>query len=133
MTFQEMLIKFLKNDPERFDEERNSQRPKPGDHEKYDLNPKLALTLYVPTNGPSQVIFNFDAEGNLLDVDANILMEEEALREIAEHPALDNAHRDTLRCSADHIEEWDREQCGVPEEPKAAEESPKKAKKSYLN
>jgi hypothetical protein len=103
MTFREQLMKFLEPDPKRHFE----HKPEPGDIEKYDLNPKLAETVEVCTFGVSTVLFQFDAEGNLLDIDTMLVDDASALRDIAERSGLDEEHASILLCSADHIDEED--------------------------
>lgn len=130
MTFREQLLTFLKGDSDRWDD----QVPKPGDHEKYDLNPALVSSIHVCTAGPSEVVFHFDKDGNLLEIDSYILLEDQALLEIAKHPALDEAHSNTLICSACHIQEYDATSHPETKQEEPAEVVEKKpVKKDYLN
>jgi hypothetical protein len=101
MTFKETLLATLDKDDYQED------APGPGDVEKYELNPKLTSSLVVFNDSPSVIIFDFDAEGNLLEMRTVLVDEPEALRIIAGHEALDEDHSDILLCSAEHIEEAD--------------------------
>lgn len=137
MTFKEMMLAFMKDDPTRWDEDVISEEEK----KKYEFDQKLYSKLNVLAPGAAMITFDLDVDGNLLEFNTWIVNEAEALREVANQPGLAGAREDALLEAADFIDESNGicSECGEPIEhadkstPKTDVVVPSPPKKTYLN